>query len=128
MSEKVVETAPETKPVRRFFKQIVQIEILSENTPWNGSIETLANDVVWGDCVGRLRIKKTIELTGKEAADSLYECGSEPGFFLLDDEGASVDENDDDEDDEEPVEGHCPVCGCDLHGGKCPENCAQPAE
>jgi ABC-type protease/lipase transport system fused ATPase/permease subunit len=44
------------------------------------------------------------KLSGKEMADALYAAGSEPAFFMLDDEGNS-------DFDDEGSEAACPACG-----------------
>lgn len=37
---------------QRFFRTVVEVEVLSEDTPWNGDLSTLAYDIREGDCKG----------------------------------------------------------------------------
>jgi hypothetical protein len=79
---------------RKFYRTTFIYEVLSEDEPVDNCLDlgTLREVTHYGDCVGRFGETRVNELTGKEAADALYEFGSEPGFFLLDDEGLPEDE------------------------------------
>ena len=54
-----------------------------------GSLESLA----MSDCVGYFAKSESEEITPKQAADALYDAGSEPAFFQLDDDGKHLDED-----------------------------------
>jgi len=74
-----------------FFKTIIQIEVLSEGQPVDDlDLRQIAHEICDGDCVGASSLISKQELTGKECADELYELGSEPEFFGLDDDGNST--------------------------------------
>jgi hypothetical protein len=51
-----------------------------------------------GEYVGTWDISKDEILDSKEMADALYAAGSEPGFFQIDDDGFSTDDEELDED------------------------------
>ena len=76
----------------KFYRTRLTIDILSEDTPFNGSLEDAAYAISEGDCVGGPTTLEPTELTGKQAADALYEFASEPAFFRLDDDGEDTDE------------------------------------
>ena len=79
---------------RKFYRTTFIYEVLSEDEPVDNCLDlrALQELTYYGDCVGRFGETRVNELTGKEAADVLYDFGSEPGFFLLDDEGLPEDE------------------------------------
>lgn len=72
---------------RKFYKTIVTFVVLSEE-PIEGmdlgaiSYESDNGDIVRGDLE-----YDTTEISGITAAEMLYEVGSDPGFFQLDDNG-----------------------------------------
>jgi len=75
----------------KFFKTVVQVEVLSEEQPVDDlDLAQIAHEIYEGDCVGSSSIVSVKELTGKECADALYEVGCEPEFFNLDDDGVSL--------------------------------------
>jgi predicted metal-binding protein len=76
---------------RKFYKTTIVFEVLSEE-PLSGdeSLELLHYKITEGDCSGRRISSNQEEINGKQAADALYAHGSEPSFFMLDDEGKSA--------------------------------------
>ena len=52
--------------MKKFFKTIVRIEVLSEGTPWEGDIEALVYDITDGDCSGAFLDPEIKELTAEE--------------------------------------------------------------
>lgn len=77
---------------RKFYKTTYTVVVLSEDKPAsNIDLENLARDINTGDCVGEVSDDGGVEISGKEAADSLYAMRSEPAFFELDDEGNKAD-------------------------------------
>ena len=68
---------------RKFYRTVFIYEVLSEEEAVDDcrNLQTLHALTYDGDCVGRFRETTVGELTGKEAADLLYDFGSEPGFF-----------------------------------------------
>lgn len=76
---------------RKFYKTIFTVEVLSEDFPVKDlSLKELAEETVHGDYSAQTEITKTEQLTGKEAADALVAQGSDPEFFMLDEEGNDV--------------------------------------
>jgi len=72
---------------RKYFRTILEIEVLSEDTPFEGGFEELAVECAHGECSGAVLKRETTEISGKQAADALTAQGSDPSFFFLDDEG-----------------------------------------
>jgi hypothetical protein len=73
---------------RKFYRTIVTVEVLSEDSPWDGpDLQDLAGAITHGDCSGQWDVSHTRELTAQQAAQALIEQGSEPGFFQLDEHG-----------------------------------------
>ena len=75
-----------------FFKTTITVTVLSENP-----LGLVCNDlgelhyrITNGDCVGTIKDASHEQITGKQCADTLYELGSEPDFFRLDDEGNTI--------------------------------------
>jgi len=79
---------------RRFYKSIIHFEVLSEEPiPGHVDMEYIAREAMEGRYVGRFLDTDEVLLNGAAMAEALYEAGSEPGFFELDDEGNDFDEN-----------------------------------
>jgi hypothetical protein len=73
---------------RKFYKSTITIEVLHEDPiDPNAALEDVAYQVTEGDWVGYNYKVDTKELSGKEAADELFNAGSDPGFFRLDEAG-----------------------------------------
>ena len=69
-------------------KTILRFEVLSEEEiPPHVDLEYIARETTEGRYVGRFLESEESELTGKEMANALYAAGSNPGFFMLDDNG-----------------------------------------
>jgi hypothetical protein len=86
---------------RKFYRTIIQVEVLSE-TPYNETdLEQVAYDINQGEQSGKVSIISSDEMDGKTAATKLKEQGSDPDFFMLDIHGNDIhDDEDEDEDDE----------------------------
>jgi hypothetical protein len=74
----------------KYYITHIDVTVLSEYPYDPDSLEDLSYDITEGDCVGNFLMGKSKELTGKQMADKLYELGSEPAFFQLDDDGNST--------------------------------------
>ena len=85
---------------RKFFVTEITIQILSEDEPWDGNTGDLEYDLTDGAYVGKILKRESTEVNGQEMASSLYDFGSQPEFFSLNDDGLEIDL----EDDEEEVE------------------------
>lgn len=82
-----VDTMRDQEEPKRFYRHTYQVVVLSES-PDHAELASLPGQVEDGpDCLVSFDHVKEEELTGKEAADALYEAGSEPGFFNLDEDG-----------------------------------------
>jgi len=77
------------KSEKKFYKTIIQIEVLSEEPYDNDDPAAIGYDCDEGDCVGTSKIVSQKVLTGKQMANALYDAGSEPGFFQLNDDGTT---------------------------------------
>lgn len=80
---------------RKFHKTVITLEVLSEDPiPTWMEVENVLNECAEGGFVLANVGTKSEELNGKQAADALYDAGSQPEFFRLDDEGNSEDDED----------------------------------
>jgi hypothetical protein len=66
---------------KNFYKHTYTVVVLSEDKEECG-LDYLASSVNTGpDCLFSYGITKTEKLSKKQAADALYEAGSDPAFF-----------------------------------------------
>lgn len=73
--------------MRKYFLTTYTIKVLSEDYPVEDLTPAeVAEAIDTGNCVG-LTEASSVEIDGKRAATLLTEFGSEPGYFMLDDEG-----------------------------------------
>ena len=77
---------------RKFYKTIIQVEVLSEEPLQPMSLGELSYETMEGDLSARMETKEEIPLTGLEAAKALQEQGSSPEFFQLTEEGEDLDD------------------------------------
>jgi len=81
---------------RKFYRNIVQIVVLSEDVPLEeglggfATLENIHDMITFGDCVGGNLTISSQEITGQQAADECYELASEPYFFQLNDDGTDA--------------------------------------
>ena len=75
---------------RKFYKTTVTIEILSEDEPWDGTLEWLSYDISEGEYVGAGEWRKSEEVTAERMVTLLEEAGSDAGFFGLDEREPEV--------------------------------------
>lgn len=71
----------------KFYKTTFTVTVLSEEPIQDMDIADLPRGYTEGDLVLHSVKAKETKLTGKQAADLLYDAGSQPGFFNLDDKG-----------------------------------------
>jgi len=80
-----------------FYKTIVKFEVLSEEPiPSDYTLGDIHAEAENGRFVGRFLEQGPndhILLNGAAMAEALVKAGSEPGFFMLDDEGNDVDDD-----------------------------------
>ena len=73
-----------TKSKRKFYRTIIQIEVLSEEPYSSTDLEKINDDITNGNQVGDVTIiTDSEEMDGKTCADKLSSIGSEPDFFCL---------------------------------------------
>lgn len=83
----------ETKKVsqRKFYRTVIQVEILSEEPYDNDNLSEIADDVTVGNCSGKTEIIEFgTEIGAKRAVKLLKAQGSDPEFFQLDNEGRDI--------------------------------------
>lgn len=69
------------------YRTKIELVVLSENPIDGLDVPSVVEACDTGDCVLASDEASSETLTGKEMAAALYAAGSEPGFFMLDDEG-----------------------------------------
>lgn len=73
---------------RKFHRTVIHVEILSEDPyTFTGNLVDVANDISSGDCSGVARTIHEEKCNGARMAQFLLAQGSNPEFFMLDDEG-----------------------------------------
>jgi len=74
---------------RKFFRTTFKVVVLSEDTSVENieDLAEIATIIDTGDCVGDVSVDTVEQITGPQAATALYALRSEPGFFMLDDDG-----------------------------------------
>lgn len=74
--------------MRKFYRTVVQVEVLSEEPYLEDDLETIVDDIVIGDCSGKsVDVVRNEVVDGKQMAALLRAQGSDPGFFMIDDDG-----------------------------------------
>ena len=70
----------------------ITMTVLSEDSIEGRDIGYIIESCDTGDCVLHSTEFDEKSISNKQMADALYEAGSEPGFFRLDDEGNMEDD------------------------------------
>ena len=80
--------------MRRYFKTIVKIEVLSEEAPVPEDLDLgeISEEITVGPWSGGGIQLEVIELTAKQAVEELMKQGSDPSFFRLNDDGTEREE------------------------------------
>jgi hypothetical protein len=79
--------------MKKFYRTIVEIEILSENPfPEGVTLEGIHNEITDGEWSGQYEVKLTEEVDGPAMAKLLDKQGTDPQFFNLNDEGEDEEE------------------------------------
>jgi hypothetical protein len=74
---------PMSAEKKRYYRTVVQVEILSQ-TPYEfQTLEHLAADLTDGDCSGQVKVVSSQVVNGKQMAKLLFKQGSDPEFFSL---------------------------------------------
>jgi hypothetical protein len=79
--------------MRKFYKSIIEITVLSEDRPCEfnslGDLTYLIND---GPYSGEIVIKEEIEVSSQEMVNLLMDQSSDPEFFNLDENGNNLED------------------------------------
>lgn len=74
------------------YRSVLTLTVLSEEDIADREIGHILEACDTGDCVLASTGFDKEEIDGKAMADALYAAGSDPGFFMLDDDGRKVDD------------------------------------
>ena len=78
---------------RKFFKTIVEVQVLSEDFPIEfDNLLELHHMTNSGEHSGVFNVKSTKRLNGLQAAKALISQGSDPEFFRINEKGENLDE------------------------------------
>lgn len=68
-------------------RTVIEVEVLS-NGFYNNSnnLKTIAHDILYGDCSGKISVKKRESLSKEEMSQALLDQGSDPEFLIYLDE------------------------------------------
>lgn len=78
---------------RKFYRTIIQIEILSDEPYEGDTLDMVQYDITEGHCSGQISdVVRNEEQDGKAMAKLLEEQRSDPEFFQLDSDGNDLDE------------------------------------
>lgn len=76
-----------------FYRTVIKIEVLSEAPYEFIDLENLIEDIADGPCSGSVSVETTETVDGPTMAQLLMAQGSDPGFFMLDESGNSIDDD-----------------------------------
>ncbi len=79
---------------KKYYRTVVEVVVLSD-TPYeelfpHDNLAFIAREISDGDCVGAVTVTKQETTDGATMAKALYAAGSEPSFFMLDNDGNEV--------------------------------------
>ena len=78
---------------RKFYRTVVQIEILSDEPYEGDDLDTIHYDITEGDCSGKLGdVVSNEEVDGPTMAKLLLSQDSDPGFFDLTEDGEDTED------------------------------------
>lgn len=76
---------------KKFFKTTINLVVLSENPIPDGlPLRDILEEAHSGGYVSSEPTRTSVELTPEQTAGELYNAGSEPAFFGLDDKGKQI--------------------------------------
>jgi hypothetical protein len=97
---------------RKFYRTVIQIEILSEEPYECDALEDVTYDITEGHCSGELKdVVRNEEKTGKEMAALLVAQRSDPEFFQLTEDGEDLEEDEGCPNCDGVGRDSCPMCG-----------------
>ncbi len=77
---------------RKFYRTLIQVEVVSEGPYDPQSIEQLRDDIINGDCSGKWEVVESEEVSGKEVVALCATHETEPSFFRLGADGNDLTE------------------------------------
>jgi hypothetical protein len=80
-----------TPSKRKFYRTVIEVEVLSEEPYDPQTLGGIAHDIMNGDCSGQWEVKENMEVDGPTMAKMLQEQGSDPEFFQLTEDGEDQD-------------------------------------
>jgi hypothetical protein len=80
---------------RKFYRTVIQIEILSEDEPFGDgkTLEEINDEITYGHCSGKITTETQEEMTAGRTALHLIAQGSDPAFFMLDKDGNNLEDD-----------------------------------
>ena len=76
---------------RKFYRTVINVVVLSEDEYDPQSLEQVASDIYDGDCSGQWDSEST-EVDAPTMAKLLMEQASDPGFFMLTEDGEDTED------------------------------------
>ncbi len=76
--------------MRKFYKTIFQMTVLSQYPVNDLTLDQVAAEIDYGDCVGELILPFCEEISPFVCANELCEMGRKPEFFGLDENGNEI--------------------------------------
>ena len=81
------------KSERKFFLNQFHLNVLSEDKMFTSNdLRRIADEMDNGDLVGQLTQDESLSIEPDNMADMLYNFGSEPAFFRLNDDGSDTED------------------------------------
>jgi hypothetical protein len=77
--------------MNKYYQTTFTVVVLSQEPLGDPTLSQLEEATMDGDCVMQSIESKETKLTSKQVVKALYDAGSEPGFFGLDDKGNEID-------------------------------------
>jgi hypothetical protein len=75
---------------RKFYRTTYKVVILSEGEYGKASLYRIHYDITEGSCSGEVKRVSSKALTPRKMAKALMEQGSDPEFFMLDENGNEI--------------------------------------
>lgn len=73
---------------RKFYKRVIEVVVLSEESLDCDSLADIQYAITEGDCSGSVTTTSDKEINGLEMAQELIAQASDPGFFELNEDGS----------------------------------------
>jgi hypothetical protein len=80
---------------RKFYRQVIMVEVLSEERREFHSLKDVVYEIDEGDCSGQWEVAINEAIDAKTCAERLMAQGSDPEFFRITPQGEETDNDDD---------------------------------